>query len=170
MHHDEMLHRLLRLPDPTRSVGHIVAHDQLDHEGYQDNKIELRQLLDLALIRARHADGIDWVELDGRFRGRKNGKVLATYLAMAEVLLGQPQPRLSRAPRRSAIEVLRHTIEPSRNQLPRVISQRLAALTRNCVTFVRRDPSSLGRLLDLRKWPGRVRFVLTAFKRAPPTW
>jgi len=160
----------VRLPDPTRSVGHIVAHDQLDHEGYQDNKIELRQLLDLALIRARHADAIDWVELDGRFRGRKNGKVLATYLAMAKDLLGQPQPRLSRAPRRRAIEVLRHTIEPSSNPLPGVISQRLAALARNCVTFVRRDPSRLGRLLELRKWPGRVRFVLTAFKRAPPSW
>src|SRR5262249_51645108 len=27
----------VRLPDPTRSVGHIVAHDQLDHEGYRNN-------------------------------------------------------------------------------------------------------------------------------------
>src|SRR5262249_44419121 len=28
----------VRLPDPTRSIGHIVAHDQLDHEGYHHNK------------------------------------------------------------------------------------------------------------------------------------
>jgi hypothetical protein len=160
----------VRLPDPTRSVGHIVAHDQLDHEGYRNNKIELRQLLDLALIRSRHADAIDWAELDRRFCGRKSGKVLATYLRMAEGLLGQPRPPLSRAPRRSAIEGLRDTMVPSRAQLPRMISQRLAELTRNCVTLVRRDPSSLGRLLDLRKWPGRARLVLTAFRRAPPGW
>jgi hypothetical protein len=160
----------VRLPDPTRSVGHIVAHDQLDHEGYHHSKIELRQLLDLALIRSRHAGAIDWAELDRRFCVRRSGKVLATYLGLAESLLGQPRPPLSRAPRRGVIERLRRTMAPSRGELLDVISQRLAALTGVCVALVRRDPSSLGRLLDLRKWPARVRLVLTAFKRAPPTW
>src|SRR5262249_15500015 len=92
----------IRLPDPTRSVGPIGVHDQLEHQGYHPSKTGLRQLLDRPIIRARHADAVDWSELDQRFCRQWSGKVLATYVAMAESLFGQPRPPLSRAPRRNA--------------------------------------------------------------------
>jgi hypothetical protein len=57
----------IRLPDATRSVGHIIAHDQLIHGRYLQRKVELRQLLDLAMIRARSETAIDWSDLDDRF-------------------------------------------------------------------------------------------------------
>ena len=57
----------LRVPEPTASIGLNIVHSQLNHEGYQTSGIELRQLLDLAMIRARHESAIDWFELDHRF-------------------------------------------------------------------------------------------------------
>jgi hypothetical protein len=57
----------VRLPDQTRSAGHNIVHDQFHHGGYQNCTIELRQLLDLALIRKRHEAAIDWAELDHFF-------------------------------------------------------------------------------------------------------
>ena len=57
----------VRLPDPTRSACHNIVHHQLHHERYQNRTIELRQLLDLALIRKRHEAAIDWAELDHLF-------------------------------------------------------------------------------------------------------
>jgi hypothetical protein len=35
---------------------------------------------------------------------------------------------------------------------------------------VGQNPAGVRRLLDWRKWPGRIRLLMTAFKREPPTW
>jgi hypothetical protein len=160
----------IRLPDATRSIGHIVAHDQLDHEGYRLQRFDLRQVLDLAVIRARqeasNEGAIDWAELDQRFCRRERGEVLATYLAITEALLGQPAPRLSRAPRSG--RELRRIVAPARSQHLGSVPRRLAALTGGYLTLVRRDPLGVLRLLDWRKWPGRIRLVMTAFDRNPP--
>jgi hypothetical protein len=53
---------------------------EIFHGLYALNKIQLRHLLDLALIRARHEGAIDWNELDRRFSTSGLGEVLATYL------------------------------------------------------------------------------------------
>src|SRR6476620_4733335 len=37
----------VRLFDETGSAGHNVVHWQIDHQGYRNRTIELRQLLDL---------------------------------------------------------------------------------------------------------------------------
>ena len=58
---------LIRLPDATRSVGHIIVHDQLDHDNNRNSRVQLRQLVDLAMIRAGQENAIDWAELDNRF-------------------------------------------------------------------------------------------------------
>ncbi len=158
------------LPDPTRSIGHIIAHDQIEHHGYRLKKLELRQILDLAVIRARHEDAIDWAELDHRFCRMERGEVLATYLGIAETLLGQPAPRLTQAARRGAIRDFRRVVAPSRAQRIGTITRRLASLTKDYVAQVRRDPAGVLRLLDWRKWPGRIQLAMTAFKRNPPTW
>jgi hypothetical protein len=101
-------HRV-RLPEPTRNIGHSIFHSEVFHHQYNLNKIHLRYLLDIALIRARHAGTIDWNELDHRFWSAGFGELLATYLHRAAELLGQPVPKLRHAPRSDAMAELRNT-------------------------------------------------------------
>jgi hypothetical protein len=102
----------VRLPDATRSAAHNIVHDQLNHGNYQLSRIQLRQLLDLAMLRARYESTIDWTELDHRFGRVGKEAVLATYLKFAEVLFGQPMPdNIRYAPRTSALRNFRHNIE-----------------------------------------------------------
>ena len=99
----------IRLPEPTRNVGHTIFHSEIFHGLYALDKIELRHLLDMALIRAHHARVIDWNELDRRFSDAGFGELLATYLHFADELLGQSAPKLSHAPRSDAMAKLRST-------------------------------------------------------------
>ena len=99
----------VRLPEPTRNAGHIIFHSEIFHGLYTLNKVQLRHVMDLALLRARHEKAIDWGELDRRFSAADAGEVLATYLHLASELLGQAAPLLSHAPRRDAIAELRST-------------------------------------------------------------
>jgi hypothetical protein len=99
----------VRLPEPTRNVGHIIFHSEIFHELYTLNKVQLRHVIDLVLLRARHEKAIDWDELDRRFSAAGVGEVLATYLHLASELLGQAAPQLSHAPRRDAMTELRST-------------------------------------------------------------
>jgi len=80
---------------------------EIFHGLYALNKIQLRHLLDLALIRARHEGAIDWNELDRRFSTSGLGEVLATYLYFSDELLGQPAPKLRHTPRKDAMAELR---------------------------------------------------------------
>lgn len=101
------------LPDPTRIIAHNVIHGQLNHENEREGMIGLRQLLDFALIRARHGARIDWPELERRFARGGADEVLATYVAFAKKLLGQPAPRMKSRPRAAAMETLRRTADPA---------------------------------------------------------
>jgi len=99
----------IRLPEPTRNVGHTIFHSEIFHGLYALDKIELRHLLDMALIRAQHARVIDWNELDRRFSNAGFGELLATYLHFVDELLGQSAPKLSHAPRSDSMAKLRST-------------------------------------------------------------
>ena len=83
----------VRLPEHTRNVGHVIFHSQLFHSLHYKDKIQLRHLLDMALIREK-AGVIDWNELDHRFSAAGFGGLLANYLKFADELLGQPAPKL----------------------------------------------------------------------------
>lgn len=100
-----------RLPDATLSVAHNIVHDQLHHGNYHFKRVQLRQLLDLAMIRLRYETTIDWAALDYRFCSIGMGRVLATYLKLAEALFGQPMPLLSHAPRAGALAGFRRSIQ-----------------------------------------------------------
>ena len=152
----------IRLADATRSVGHIIAHDQLHHGRYWARGVELRQVLDVVMIRQRHEGAIDWAELEHRFRQSGFGEVLATYLMIAEAMFGQPAPRLASAPRPGAIEDFRRKVETLR-------LQRLASIMSNYVAARRQDPCGV-KLLDWRKLPGRIRLVMKALHHTPPNW
>jgi Uncharacterised nucleotidyltransferase len=157
----------VRLPDPTRSVCHNIIHDQFDHERYQDRTIELRQLLDLALIRKRHEAAIDWGELDHLFCRNDLGEVLATYLHFCEELLGQKAPRLRCRPRVGAIESFRLIVDPPKPPKPPKLAPVVTALTaiaNDYATARRRDPLGLLKLLNPMKWPPRFKLLKDAFK------
>lgn len=107
----------VRIPDATRSIAHNIVHSQIDHGRF--NQIELRALLDLATIRARHESTIDWADVDRRFTVAGFGDLLATYLSLAEILFGQPAPKLSGHPQARFFEAFRSAVERPRKKRPR---------------------------------------------------
>jgi hypothetical protein len=50
----------IRLPDATRSIGHIVAHDQLEHHGYRQRRIERRAMRGRSIGRSSIVDSATW--------------------------------------------------------------------------------------------------------------
>jgi hypothetical protein len=124
------------LPDATRNVGHNIVHYALDHEGYLHRRIELRQLLDLAMIRAKHESAIDWTRLYRYFCAARLDHVLAINLKLAQELFDQPVPRIVRLGEYWA---------------PIVRVARLYVAAR------RRDPWGAFNLLRPRTWPDRIR-------------
>jgi Uncharacterised nucleotidyltransferase len=165
----------VRLPDQTRSAGHNIVHDQFHHGGYQNCTIELRQLLDLALIRKRHEAAIDWAELDHFFCRMGLGEVLATYLQFCEELLGQKAPRLRCRPRVGAIKCFRQIIDPPKPskfaQTATALASKLtpiatalAIIVNDYVAARRQDPLGLLKLLNPMKWPPRLKLVKDAFR------
>jgi Uncharacterised nucleotidyltransferase len=139
----------VRLPDATRSVGHNIIHDSLDHEGYLLQRVELRQLLDLVMIRTKYESAIDWAELDRRFSAAGLGHVLAANLKVAEGLFGLPVPRvvcLSKRQRRAGWS-------------------RIASMTSKYVAARRRDPWGVFNLFKPGTWPSRIDRIRAALGR-----
>jgi hypothetical protein len=163
----------VRLPGPAALIAHNVVHDQLIDRNYNWTQFELRQLLDLALIRARHEPAIDWAELDRRFSLAGFGRVLATYLCYDELLFGQPMPAIASAPRARAVERLRQAMDESpvkrqarkaRRALWTVRYNLLAGLPKAYLAARRRHPLGLIRLFDPRTWMNRLRVIGRALK------
>lgn len=145
----------VRLPDATASVAHTVVHDQMLHIRYELRRFELRQLVDLAVVRAKHESAIDWGEIDRRFSGAGVGQVLATYLEFARVFFGQRPPRLSHAPRRRAVADLRRILQPP-------VTPHLATAARMPVDYLMarlRDPRGLLKLFSSETWTKRFRLI-----------
>lgn len=156
----------IRLADATRSVAHIIAHDQLFHGGYTGNragKFDLRQLLDVALIRAHHDAAIDWQELDHRFSRAGFPQLLPTYLSFGEELFGQPAPRLGSPPRPRELREYQNIVEPSR-------LYNIGKILRGYAAARRRDPLGVMQLFVWYTWPRRIRLVKRALKLSPSSW
>jgi hypothetical protein len=146
----------VRLPDATRSAAHTIVHDQLNHGNYRLGRIQLRQLLDLAMVRTKYQGMIDWTELDHRFCKAGKGAVLATYLKFAEELLGQPMPDLSHAPRTRVMTDFRRSMAPLQIPIDYVLARR-------------GDPIGvLKKLGSPRTWSTAIQLVKAAMR--PAKW
>lgn len=77
---------------PTHRVWHNVFHSQIQDRGQLFGFIWLRQLVDLADICTRHAEDIDWHELERLFDQQGLGRVLFLRLYQAQQLLGLRWP------------------------------------------------------------------------------
>jgi hypothetical protein len=91
------------LPSPIERVAHSIIHDKISNRRHRRGVPELRQLLDVAVLRARYEAMIDWVDLRARFRATGQEAVLIETVAEAEVLFLQPKPH-GFPDRRSAAE------------------------------------------------------------------
>jgi Uncharacterised nucleotidyltransferase len=155
----KLRHSIVRLPEATRGAAHNIVHDQLNHGNYRLGRVQLRQLLDLAMYRKRYERMIDWTELDRRFGRIGKGTVLATYLKFAEDLLGQPMPDLSHAPRTRLMTDFRGGVErPIRA---------LARLPRDYVLARRADPiTGLKELISPQAWATGIQSIRAAMRAA----
>jgi hypothetical protein len=132
--------------NPTDRVAHIVVHAQLSDDRHRRGVPQLRQLLDLAVLRTRHEAGIDWHELETRFRTNGELSALTDMLAWASHLFGQPSPFANHAQDRMAVERMRRAIDGASDGRPGqrfvwLIQQGWSVLTtdpRRFVTAVRR--------------------------------
>jgi Uncharacterised nucleotidyltransferase len=166
----------VKVPAPTIQVAHNVMHDQLAHDRYQCNQLELRQLLDLALLRARYEPEIDWAEIERRFSDVGMGGVLATYLRYDKALFGQPMPTLASTPRALAISRVRwemhretfwETLWEVKSYLIRKFKllKLLASLPMLYLRERLRDPRGLVRLFNSKTWVQGFRAIRYALKQ-----
>ena len=152
----------VRMPPPTILVGHNIVHDQLNHERYARKTIELRQLLDLAILRSRYEQQIDWGELDRRFSSVGLGHVLATYLRYDKALLGQRKPAISSAPRKHAVRRLRYAMEFPLVERRRLEAEREAARrSRQAAREARRQARRQAGRDFLVRWATRFNTIVT---------
>lgn len=143
----------VRLPSATGRVAHNIAHSAIVDGLYDADDIELRQLLDLVMIRARHGGEIDWRELAARFVAAGFGRVLSTTLQDAAELFGVPAPRLEDVPPPRDVAVLARAMRWSR-------LHRGLRVARPYAAWLRRNPSWIVKWMSPRRLPERVRRVL----------
>jgi hypothetical protein len=142
------------LPSPTKRVLLNIVHDQLFNRQYQRQGTELRRLLDLSLLRVRYDNEIDWQAIDRRFCDAGMGQVLATYLELARVLLGQDAPQLSCAPRSKTVEGFESRMGGWK------AARRMAT---GYVWARKQEPLGMLRLINPWTWPNRIRVIKTGF-------
>lgn len=151
----------VRLPSVTGRVAHNIAHTALSDRLYDDNDIELRQLLDLVMIRARHENEIDWGELARGFVAARHGRVLSTSLQHAVELFGVPVPRVGQLPPPRGMEALAEGM-----RWPWVQHGRRAV--RPYASWLRRNPTWIAKWMNPRHLPRRLRRAFRELK--PPPW
>ena len=80
----------LAVLSPTCAVIHNVAHTQLCNHDYLYGRIDLRSLVDFALLCRAYADEIDWLEVRRSFTRRGGVTALNFHLLCAHDLLRAP--------------------------------------------------------------------------------
>lgn len=155
--------RAFQVPDPTIRLAHNVAHAQIGHDLHREGYAELRQLLDLALLRAHHEDSLEWQQIESWFRSVGRETVLADNLKLAELLLGQPVPPLATPPDPGVLRLLQKNVErPGRRR-----GARLARIVLRYLAMIRARPAALLNLFAPGLWPHRFRLVRNAMR---PRW
>ncbi|HLT76487.1 MAG TPA: nucleotidyltransferase family protein [Ferrovibrio sp.] len=93
------------VPAPTDLLLHVLLHAQIHYTGqFYHGRIELRQLLDYALIARRFDAEIDWDFIARHLRRHRLALPLQAYALAAEKLLGLP----SRLPLRRPVTARLH--------------------------------------------------------------
>lgn len=132
----------------TDRVAHNIVHGQLSDRNHRRGVPELRQLLDLAILRASHEDKVNWPELQRRFQAADFDDVLADTFTCAEFLLGLDVPEgLNRGD--GPIRHMRRTIERTGGMKA---GAALVWAFRDAATALRSDPRRLLTAIRRRRW------------------
>jgi len=138
---------------PTDRIVHHVQHTQLHHQGAQSAIVELRQLVDLAILVDAFGSDIDWTDVEFRFASNGYADVLADYLAYLALLLDRRVPAHI-SDLETVMARLRAGVEAPPDRKPRETS---GAIASEYWTRFRRRPALAINLIDPRFWPGRLR-------------
>lgn len=153
---------------PTDRIVHHIVHAQLHHQFAKSAIVDLRRLVDLAILLDAFGREIDWKDVEVRFAVNGHADVLADYLAYLAVLLNchapahisDFEPVMARL--RAGIEAPRD-FEPvmahlrSGVQAPFKPGEKIGTIASEYWKRFRQRPVLMINLLDLRFWPGRLR-------------
>ena len=106
------------VPDATTQAALFILHDQIKDQDYWRGLIELRHLLDIALM----ADDIDWDRLSFKFADPLSRAALRTQLVALERLLGLRIPAHLTAGRWPRIQHQRRLLQLEHPSLSRLLS------------------------------------------------
>jgi hypothetical protein len=67
----ELAGRPVLVPSPTHRVIQNVVHSQLSHANYEGQRLDLRQLLELAALARFYSAAIDWAQVRGVFAANR---------------------------------------------------------------------------------------------------
>jgi hypothetical protein len=87
---------IISVPSPMTAVIHNIAHAQMSDHDYLYGRLDLRSLLDLALLTKAHGNSIGWSELEQRFADAGWRSALTYHLRWAR-RLGAEVPVQDRA-------------------------------------------------------------------------
>lgn len=153
----------IALPSATHAVIHNIAHAQLNDHDSVYGRIDLRGLLDLALLSNVHAKAIDWDEVYRRFIDARHQTALEYHMHWAR-RLGAKVPSRSRMSvtskllyRRAAYQVLK----PNLTGLSVRLLRPLVLLRRELSDSLLRRRLA-GNLLTLEWWRRHLRMLTDA--------
>ena len=82
----------VRIPCPEHRIAHLIVHAQIGDRRFVARRIELKDILDLAII-ANHYQ-VDWLEVEALFDRVGQRKHFLGFMASAAGILGQALPTL----------------------------------------------------------------------------
>ncbi|HPE70979.1 MAG TPA: nucleotidyltransferase family protein [Candidatus Competibacter sp.] len=82
----------LHVLPPTSQAIHLLVHAQLGYYALTHQTLQLRQMLDLVVLRHHHEANIDWSLVGQRFQAVGQTNRMMAYLVAAQRLFDQPLP------------------------------------------------------------------------------
>jgi hypothetical protein len=138
----------MRMASPTDRVAHNVTHGQIIDGHYLRGVPRLRQLLELAALRARYRTEIDVDDLGHRFSRAGYSKVLSDTLLWSEALLERPDGWCWAEEHHRALDRLRSAVAHPQRQRWGVYRRLLARNARRLV----QNPGFLFNVFNVRFW------------------
>lgn len=155
--------RNVLLPGPTAAAAQNIAHAQISHDLRREDYVEIRQLLELALLCGREGPAIDWSEIEAGFKQAGCEHALQDNLAIARKLFGEAVPLPESAAGEGAVARLRRNVERPVYRWP----ARFARIVSRHVQMLRGRPAAVLNLVAPGMWPARLRLLSEALR---PRW
>lgn len=147
--------REVLVPGPTHRVIHNIVHDQVLHGRFAEGTTELRQLLELARLASRHADAIDWPDVEQRFDRAKHGHVLRNQAAICGALMRVDMP----VGAKSTAGAVSRLAAAMQSPLPISGKSKLRRLMQVYIGGCIANPRLALNLLNPFWWPERIRGI-----------